>query len=187
VILDDCRPPDRLLLGGKDGLDERLALAREGASSSQQAAMATFELSRPALGAQAIGIACAAYEYARDYANERVQLGPPIIENQAIAFALTEMAVAIESARLFVWRAGGKAVQLPPFTIGEGSMAKLAVSKAAVSVTSKTARILGGYGSTQDYPVERWHRDAMIDTIFEGTSEIQCLIIARSLSGLKLR
>jgi len=187
VILDDCRLPGRLLLGGKERLDERLARAREGVRSSQQAAMATFELSRPAVGAQAIGIARAAYEYARDYAKERVQFGRPIIENQAIAFALTDMAVAIETARLLVWRAAGMAAQQQPFTNGEGSMAKLAASEAAVSVTSKAIQILGGYGYTRDYPVERWHRDAMIYTIFEGTSEIQRLIIARSLSGLKLR
>jgi len=187
VVLEDCRLPGRLLLGGKEALDERLARAREGARSAQQAAMATFELSRPAVGAQALGIARAAYEYALDYAKERVQFGRPIIENQAISFALTDMAMAVESARLFVWRAAWMAAQQLPFTKGEGSMAKLAASEAAVNVTGAAIQILGGFGYTRDCPVERWHRDAMIYTIFEGTSEIQRLIIARSLSGMKLR
>jgi hypothetical protein len=187
VILDDCRIPGRFLLGGRDRLEERLARAREGARSSQQAAMATFELSRPAVGAQAIGIARAAFEFALDHAKERVQFGRPIIENQAVSFALTDMATTIDSARLLVWRAASMAAQQQPFERGEGSMAKLAASEAAVSVTRHALQILGGYGYTRECPVERWHRDSLIYTIFEGTSEIQRLIIARNLSGLKLR
>ena len=187
VILDDCRIPGRFLLGGRDRLEERLARAREGARSSQQAAMATFELSRPAVGAQAIGIARAAFEFALDHAKERVQFGRPIIENQAVSFALTDMATTIDSARLLVWRAASMAAQQQPFERGEGSMAKLAASEAAVSVTRQALQILGGYGYTRECPVERWHRDSLIYTIFEGTSEIQRLIIARNLSGLKLR
>lgn len=149
--------------------------------------MATFELSRPAVGAQALGIARAAYEYALDHAKERVQFGRPIIENQSIAFALADMAISIESARLLVWRAAWMAAQRLPFTKGEGSMAKLAASEAAVSVTDKAIQIVGGFGYTRDCPVEQWHRDLKIYTIFEGTSEIQRLIIARSISGLKIR
>ncbi len=187
VVLEGCRVPGHLLLGGKEQLDERFARAREGVRSSQQAAMATFELSRPAVGAQALGIARAAYEYALDHAKERVQFGRPIIENQSIAFALADMAISIESARLLVWRAAWMAAQRLPFTKGEGSMAKLAASEAAVSVTDKAIQIVGGFGYTRDCPVEQWHRDAKIYTIFEGTSEIQRLIIARSISGLKIR
>src|ERR671924_183767 len=102
VHLDDCRIPGSCLLGGKEKLDERLARAREGKSSKGQAAMRTFELSRPTVGAQALGIARAAYEYALDYAKQRVQFGRPIIENQAIAFTLADMRMEIDAARLLV-------------------------------------------------------------------------------------
>ena len=100
VFLDDCRVPGSCLLGGKDKLDERLARTREGTRAKKQAAMQTFELSRPTVGAQALGIARAAYEYALDYAKQRVQFGRPIIENQAIAFALADMKMEIDAARL---------------------------------------------------------------------------------------
>ena len=105
VFLDDCRIPGRCVLGGKEKLDERLARAREGTRGKKQAAMQTFEATRPTVGAQAIGIARAAYEYSLDYAKERTQFGRPIIENQAIAFALADMAMEIDAARLLVWRA----------------------------------------------------------------------------------
>src|SRR5207237_5049555 len=116
VVLDNVRVPGRCLLGGKEKLDARLARAREGKSSKVQAAMATFEATRPAVGAQAVGIARAAYEFALDYAKERKQFGRAIIENQAIAFKLADMKVLIDAARLLVWRAAwtgrnGKAVE----------------------------------------------------------------------------
>ena len=100
VHLDDCRVPGSCLLGGKEKLDERLARVREGKKSKSQAAMQTFEASRPTVGAQAIGIARAAYEYSLEYAKEREQFGRPIIENQAIAFALADMKLEIDAARL---------------------------------------------------------------------------------------
>src|SRR5947199_4324522 len=105
VILDDVRVPGHCLLGGQDKLDERLARAREGKRSNSQAAMATFEATRPTVGAQAVGIARAAYEYALDYAKDRRQFGKAIIENQAIAFKLADMKMRIDAARLLVWRA----------------------------------------------------------------------------------
>ncbi len=104
VILDDVHVPGNCLLGGKEKLDARLARAREGGSSRVQAAMATFEATRPLVGAQAVGIARAAYEFALDYAKERVQFGRPIIENQAIAFKLADMKTEIDASRLLVWR-----------------------------------------------------------------------------------
>src|SRR4051812_47414370 len=104
VHLDDCRIPGSCLLGGKEKLDERLAHAREGTQAKRQAAMQTFEVSRPTVGAQAVGIARAAYEYALDYAKERSQFGKKIIETQAIAFALADMKMEIDCARLLVWR-----------------------------------------------------------------------------------
>ncbi len=105
VFLDDCRVPTGYVLGGKDKLDERIARVREGKKSKSQAAMQTFESSRPTVGAQALGIARAAYEYALDYAKEREQFGRKIIENQSIAFTLARMKMEIDAARLLVWRA----------------------------------------------------------------------------------
>ncbi|MDE3008972.1 MAG: acyl-CoA dehydrogenase family protein [Acidobacteriota bacterium] len=187
VILEDCRVPGRCLLGGKEKLDEKLARVREGKKASSQAAMATFEATRPAVGAQALGIARAAYEYALDYAKERQQFGRAIIENQAIAFKLADMKTSIDAARLLVWRASWMAANRKPFTAGEGSMSKLFAGETAVKVTEEAIQILGGYGYVRDYPVERWHRDSKIYTIFEGTSEIQRLIIARAISGVQIR
>jgi len=187
VHLDDCRVPGSCLLGGKEKLDERLARVREGKKGKQQAAMATFEASRPIVGAQAIGIARAAYEYALEYAKERVQFGRPIIENQAIAFTLADMALEIDAARLLVWRASWMGRNQIPFKASEGSMSKLKGGEVATWVTERAIQILGGNGYTREFPVERMHRDAKIYDIFEGTAEIQRLVISRSISGIKIR
>jgi alkylation response protein AidB-like acyl-CoA dehydrogenase len=187
VVLENCRVPGSCLLGGKEKLDEKLALAGEGKRTSGQAAMRTFEATRPAVGAQALGIARAAYEYSLDYAKERHQFGKAIIENQAIAFKLANMKMSIDASRLLVWRASWMAATRKPFTSGEGSMSKLFAGETAVKVTEEAIQILGGYGYVRDYPVERWHRDSKIYTIFEGTSEIQRLIIARAISGVQIR
>jgi alkylation response protein AidB-like acyl-CoA dehydrogenase len=187
VVLEDCRVPGRCLLGGKDKLDERLARAREGKSSRVQAAMATFEASRPAVGAQAVGIARAAYEFALEYAKERKQFGRAIIENQGIAFKLADMKTRTDAARLLVRRASWMAATNKAFEAGEGSMSKLFAGENAVWVTEQAIQILGGYGYIREYPVERWHRDSKIYTIFEGTSEIQRLIVARAISGLHIQ
>ncbi|MGZ6643767.1 MAG: acyl-CoA dehydrogenase family protein, partial [Solirubrobacteraceae bacterium] len=176
VFLDDCRVPGANLLGGKEKLDERLARVREGRSGGGQAAMQTFEASRPTVGAQAIGIARAAYEYALDYAKEREQFGRKIIENQAIAFALADMKMEIDAARLLVWRASWMGRTGQRFTNAEGSMSKLKAGEVATWATERAIHILGGNGYTREFPVERWHRDAKIYTIFEGTSEIQRLV-----------
>ena len=186
VVLDDVRIPGRCLLGGKDKLDAKLARARErGHSGEKQPAMATFEATRPSVGAQALGIARAAYEYALDYAKERHAFGKPIIMNQAIAFKLANMITEIEASRLLIWRAAWLA-RNGGFKNAEGSMSKYKASETAVWVTEEAIQIMGGYGYTRDYPVERWHRDAKIHTIFEGTSEIQQLVIARAISGLRI-
>jgi alkylation response protein AidB-like acyl-CoA dehydrogenase len=148
--------------------------------------MATFERTRPAVGAQAIGIARAAYEVALDYAKTREQFGKAIIENQAIAFALADMKTAIDASRLLVWRAAWMGRNGKKFESGEGSMSKLFAGETAVWVTEQAIQILGGYGYVREYPVERWHRDSKIYTIFEGTSEIQRLVIARSISGVHI-
>ncbi len=188
VVLDGCRVPANCLLGGRDKLEERLARAREGSSGGRsQPSMATFERTRPGVAAQAIGVARAAYDYALDYAKLRVQFGRPIIENQAIAFMLADMKTRIDAARLLVWRAAWMARTGQEFTAAEGSMSKLVAGETAVRVTEQAMQILGGNGYTRDYPVERMHRDAKIFTIFEGTSEIQRLVMGRAITGLPIR
>ncbi|MFB7863151.1 acyl-CoA dehydrogenase family protein [Streptomyces sp. NPDC056069] len=193
VVLENVRVPGHCLLGGKEKLDERLARARERARQAgsgervKNAAMATFEASRPAVGAMAVGTARAAYEVALDYARTREQFGRPIIDNQGVAFQLADMRTQIDAARLLVWRASWMATAGKPFTSAEGSMSKLYASEVAKKVTAQAIQILGGNGYTREYPVERMHRDAAIYTIFEGTSEIQRLVIARTLSGMPIR
>jgi alkylation response protein AidB-like acyl-CoA dehydrogenase len=186
VVLDEVRVPGSCLLGGKEKLDAKLARAREHQKTGEkQPAMATFEATRPAVGAMAIGIARAAYEYSLDYAKERKAFGKAIIENQGIAFMLADMATEIDAARLLVLRAAWLA-RNGGYTNAEGSMSKLKAGRTAVWVTERAIQILGGYGYTREYPVERWHRDAKIYDIFEGTEQIQQLVIARAISGLRI-
>jgi acyl-CoA dehydrogenase len=186
VVLDNVRVPGHCLLGGKEKLDAKLARARErGHSGEKQPAMATFEVTRPTVGAQAIGIARAAYEYSLDYAKERKAFGRAIIENQGIAFMLADMATEIDAARLLVHRAAWLGYN-GGYTNAEGSMSKLKAGRTAVWVTERAIQILGGYGYVREFPVERWHRDAKIYDIFEGTEQIQQLVIARAISGLRI-
>ena len=187
VHLDDCRVPGSCLLGGKEKLDERLARVREGKKSKSQAAMQTFEASRPTVGAQAVGIARGAYEVALEYAKERNQFGKAIIENQAIAFTLADMKMEIDACRLLVWRAAWMGRTGQKFENAEGSMSKLKSGETAVWVTERAIQILGGNGYTREFPVERMHRDAKIYDIFEGTAEIQRLVISRAISGVHIR
>ncbi len=187
VVLDDVRVPGRCLVGGKDRLDARLARIAEGRSGGEQAAMKTFEATRPSVAAMAVGVARAAVEFASDYARDRVQFGRPIGQNQAIAFMLADMAAAVHAARLLTWRAAWMARHQVPFRQAEGSMSKLVAGETAVRVTEQAIQILGGNGYTREFPVERWHRDAKIFTIFEGTSEIQRIIIGRAVTGLDVR
>ncbi|MGW2218431.1 acyl-CoA dehydrogenase family protein [Nonomuraea sp. NPDC001684] len=187
VILEDVRVPGSCLLGGKEKLDARLARVRNGERAGEQAAMRTFETTRPSVAAMAVGIARAGFEYARDYAREREQFGRRIGDNQAIAFLLADMATRVDVARLLTWRAAWMARNGRPFEQAEGSMSKLVAGETAVWVTEQAIQILGGAGYTREHPVERFHRDAKIYTIFEGTSEIQRLIIGRAVTGLPVR
>jgi alkylation response protein AidB-like acyl-CoA dehydrogenase len=202
VFFDNVRIPAGNVLGGKEKLDARIARAHEARaaqsagrtpeSAGRNASMATFEMTRHIVGAQAIGIARAAYEVALEYAKAREQFGRPIIDNQGIAFKLADMAMEVDAARLLVWRAANMSAALmrgetPDYRHGEGSMAKLKAGEVAVKVTEEAIQILGGNGYTREYPVERMHRDAKIYTIFEGTSEIQRLVIARAISGMRIR
>ena len=186
VVFDDVRVPGSLLLGGKERLDERMANAREGKKSGGQAAMATFEATRPSVGAQAVGIGRAAYEYSLEYAKERKQFGKPIIENQSIAFLLADMKTELDAARLLVWRAAWMGRTGKTFEAAEGSMSKLKAGRMAVWVTERAIQILGGAGYVDEHPVERWHRDSKIYDIFEGTEQIQLLVIARAISGIRI-
>ncbi|MCP2342340.1 acyl-CoA dehydrogenase family protein [Actinomadura rupiterrae] len=187
VILDNVRVPAELIVGGKEKFDARIARVREGKSAKGQAAMKTFETTRPTVGAMAIGVARAGYDYALQYATEREQFGRKIGDFQAIAFKLADMKCQVDAARLMVWRAAWMARNGKEFTSAEGSMAKLMASEAAVRVTEEAIQILGGNGYTREYPVERMHRDSKIFTIFEGTSEIQRLVIGRTVTGLPVR
>ncbi|ANE80967.1 acyl-CoA dehydrogenase [Mycobacterium adipatum] len=187
VVLDDVRIPGHLIVGGKEKFDAKIAKVREGKKAAGQAAMATFERTRPTVGAMAVGVARAAYEYALDYACEREQFGRKIGDFQGVAFKLADMKARIDAARLLVYRAGWMARNGKQFENAEGSMAKLVASETAVYVTDEAIQILGGNGYTRDYPVERMHRDAKIFTIFEGTSEIQRLVMSRAITGLPIR
>jgi len=187
VILDDVRVPGRCLVGGKERLDARLARIASGGSGGEQAAMKTFERSRPSVAAMAVGVARAALEYATEYSTQRVQFGRPIGQNQAVAFMLADMQAAVDAARLLTWRAAWMARHGLPFDHAEGSISKMVAGETAVRVTEQAIQILGGNGYTREFPVERWHRDAKIFTIFEGTSEIQRMIIGRAVTGLDVR
>jgi acyl-CoA dehydrogenase len=172
VILQDCFVPTENLLGGEGG--------RGGIG-----VLKTLERTRPGVGAGALGIARAAHEYALEYALQRKTFGKPIAGHQAIAFKLADMATEVEAARLLIWKAAWTANQNQPFARA-ASMAKLKAGDVAMSVTNEAIQILGGYGYIRDFPVEKWHRDAKIYQIWEGTAEIQRLVIARELTGRAL-
>lgn len=169
VILEECRIPRENLMPGPGG-------------SGGLGALKMLESTRPGVGAAALGIARAAYEYALQYAQERRTMGKPIIEHQLIGAKLADMATKIEAARLLVWRAAWLADQGQRFT-KEASMAKLFASDTAMEVTMEAIQILGGYGYIREYPVEKWARDAKIYQIWEGTSEIQRYVISKALAG----
>src|SRR6059058_1897125 len=199
IVFESCRVPGEQLLGGLERLQERIAKGREseqgraplapaeegGPAAAVQrrtsAALGAFERTRPMVAAQAIGIARAALEFARDYAVHREAFGQPIIENQGVAFPLADLAADIDSARLLTWRAAWMAAQRKPFENAEGSMSKLKASEVCVRACEQAIQTLGGWGYIKDFPVEKWYRDAKLYTIFEGTSEIQRLVIGRAL------
>jgi acyl-CoA dehydrogenase len=182
VVLRDCRVPLENVAGGMERLEAKLERARSKNGTKQHAALKTFEMTRPSVAAQALGIARAALEYSVGYAKERTTFGKPIIEHQGVAFKLADMALEVDASRLLTWRAAWMAKNGVDFRHAEGSMSKLKASEVAVSVTEQAVQILGGYGYIKDFPVEKWYRDAKIYTIFEGTSEIQRLVISRALA-----
>jgi alkylation response protein AidB-like acyl-CoA dehydrogenase len=174
IILEDVRVPVENRLGGEPGDPEYVP--------GYLGALKMLEHTRPGVAAAAIGIARAAYEYALEYAKERIQFGKPIIKHQAVAFKLADMATKIDAARLLTWRAGWLRHKGIGFQRGEGSMAKLFAGDVAMETTIDAIQILGGYGYIKEYPVEKWSRDAKIYQIWEGTSEIQILVISRAIA-----
>ena len=144
--------------------------------------MRTFDRSRVTLAASATGLARAALEYAVDYARRRVQFGRPVGEHQAVGFRLADMALRVDASRLLTWRAA-RLVDAGERATREASMAKLHASETAMWCTWAAVQTLGGWGYSREYPVEKWMRDAKLEEIEEGTSDIQRLVIARSLVG----
>lgn len=198
---DQCRIPADHVLGGEERLERRLARARHAQSAESRtdgrqepqggtagdgggsATLGAFDQTRPMVAAQALGIARAALEYARDYAAGREAFGEPILDKQGVAFPLADIAADLDAARLLTWRAAWMAAQRVPQQHAEGSMSKLKASEIAVRATEHAVQVCGGWGYVRDFPVEKWYRDAKLYTIFEGTSEIQRLIIGRAMSG----
>ena len=165
IYFSDCRMPREALLGAEgDGF---------------KIAMATLDGGRIGIAAQALGIAQAALDASVAYAKERVQFGKPIATLQAIQWMIADMATEIDAARLLVYRAASCVDNGRPYST-EGAMAKLFASETATRVAGKAIQIHGGYGYTESYPVERNYRDAKITEIYEGTSEVQRMVIARS-------
>ncbi|HTU86533.1 MAG TPA: acyl-CoA dehydrogenase family protein [Solirubrobacteraceae bacterium] len=157
--------------------DRRLGAEGEGFSGLMQ----TFDRSRVTLAASATGLARAALEYAVEYAKERVQFGKPIAEHQAVAFRLADMALKVDASRLLTWRAA-RMLDRGERASTEAAMAKLHASETAMWCTWAAVQTLGGWGYSREYPVEKWMRDAKLEEIEEGTSDIQRLIISRALT-----
>ena len=166
LFLDDVRVPG----------DRRLGEEGQGFRGLMQ----TFDRSRVTLGASATGLARAALEYATAYARERVQFGKPIAEHQAVGFRLADMALRVDASRLLVWRAA-RMIDAGERATTEAAMAKLHASETAMWCTWAALQTLGGWGYSREYPVEKWMRDAKLEEIEEGTSDIQRMVIARGL------
>ena len=180
--LNSSTTSDLALEGAEVGRDR--LLHEEGRGF--RVAMSTLDGGRIGIAAQALGIAQAAYDVARGYALEREQFGRRIADFQAIQWKLADMAMEIDAARLLVYRAAWLKQQGRPHT-AEGAKAKLYASEMARRQTAEAIQVLGGYGYTKEFPVERYYRDAKVTEIYEGTSEIQRLVIARSILGRQTR
>jgi acyl-CoA dehydrogenase len=180
IKFENCRIPGENLLGGDARLERRMQQAREG--NGRSSTLGAFEQTRPMVAAQALGIARAALELACDYASKREAFGEAILFKQGISFPLAELAADLDAARLLTWRASWLAAQGHEYHHAEGSMSKLKASEVAVRISEQAVQVCGGYGYVRDLPVEKWYRDAKLYTIFEGTSEIQRVVIGRTLA-----
>jgi acyl-CoA dehydrogenase len=194
VVLEDCRIPVENLLGGIEKLERKLERVRSGESSGRASnALATFELTRPIVGASALGIAQAAYEWTLSYLDNgplaadpfesaldhSSTAGEPPLRRQGNQQLLAQIATEIEAARLLVQRAAWMGRNGIPLTGGQGSMSKLKSGQVAVWVTRTCLDLVGPFAGTADCPLEKWFRDAKIYELFEGTAEIQRLVISR--------
>jgi len=180
VILEDCRIPVENLLGGMDKLNRKLERARSGQKGGSSNALATFEMTRPIVGASALGIAQAAYEWTLEYlSDETVDGGTPALEEQRIQQVLADVATEIDASRLLVQRAAWMGRNGIPMTGGQGSMSKLKAGDVTMWATTTLIDLVGPYAQTTDCPLEKWFRDAKIYQLFEGTAQVQRLVISR--------
>ena len=179
IVLEDCRVPGDHLLGGEEKLQRKLERARSGKSSRASGALATFEITRPTVGASALGIAQAAYEWTLEYLSGRTENGRLLLEEQRIQQVIADVATEIEAARLLVWRAAWMGRNGVPMTGAQGSMSKLKGGDVAMWATTTLMDLVGHEAQSTDFPLEKWFRDAKIYQIFEGTAQIQRLVIAR--------
>ncbi|HKP90161.1 MAG TPA: acyl-CoA dehydrogenase family protein [Thermoleophilaceae bacterium] len=180
VVLEDCRVPMENLLGGLDKLEKKLERARSGEKTGRQSgALATFEMTRPLVGAGALGIARASYEWTLEYLEDKTEDGKPVLELQRYQQVLADVATEIEAARLLVQRAAWMGRAGIPMTGGQGSMSKLKAGDVSMWATTTLMDLVGEYAQTTDCPLEKWFRDAKIFQIFEGTAQVQRLVISR--------
>jgi alkylation response protein AidB-like acyl-CoA dehydrogenase len=180
LVFDDCRIPVDYLLGGMDKLNKKLERARSGESTGRASgALATFEVTRPLVGASALGIAQAAYEWTLEYLEDKVEEGVPLMEQQRIQQTLADVATEIEAARLLVWRAAWMGRNGVPMTAGQGSMSKLKAGDVTMWATTTLMDLVGPYAQSTECPLEKWFRDAKIYQIFEGTAQVQRLVVSR--------
>jgi acyl-CoA dehydrogenase len=179
VVLEDCRIPAENLLGGEEKLAKKLERARSGQKSRSADALATFEITRPIVGASALGIAQAAYEWTLEYLDGQSEGGVPMLKIQRVQQTLADVATEIESARLLVQRASWMGRNGVPMTGGQGSMSKLKAGDVTMWATATLMDLVGPDAWNTDYPLEKWFRDAKIYQLFEGTAEIQRMVISR--------
>ncbi|MBA3864929.1 MAG: acyl-CoA dehydrogenase family protein [Solirubrobacterales bacterium] len=179
VVLDECRVPVENLLGGEEKLERKLERARSGKRSRSADALATFEITRPIVGASALGIAQAAYEWTLEYLDSRSEGGVPMLKMQRVQQTLADVATEIESARLLVQRASWMGRNGVPMTGGQGSMSKLKAGDVTMWATTTLMDLVGPYAWNTECPLEKWFRDAKIYQLFEGTAEIQRMVISR--------
>src|SRR5687767_15705774 len=179
-VLEDCRIPVEYLLGGMDKLGKKPERARTGQSTGRASgALATFEITRPLVGASALGIAQAAYEWTLEYLEDHVIESQPALEVQHVQQVMADVATEIEASRLLVWRAAWMGRNGIPMTGGQGSMSKLKGGDVAMWATTTLMDLVGPAAQSTELPLEKWFRDAKIYQIFEGTAQIQRLVIAR--------
>jgi alkylation response protein AidB-like acyl-CoA dehydrogenase len=179
IVLEDCRVPAENLLGGEEKLQKKLERARSGQKSRSADALATFEITRPIVGASALGIAQAAYEWTLEYLDSRSEGGTPLLQTQRIQQTLADVATEIESARLLVQRAAWMGRNGIPMRGGQGSMSKLKAGDVTMWATTTLMDLVGPDAWNTEYPLEKFFRDAKIYQLFEGTAEIQRMVISR--------